>query len=98
MKVFYWNCRGASFKEFRHALLDIIQTNKPSILILAETRTRVHSSKFYKFFSNNQYDQMVCSEAQGFADSLWVARKSSEVSLFSVIIDFQIITLFVLQQ
>lgn len=96
MKIVYWNCRGAGFDDFRGALIDLIQSTNPSLLILSESR--VHSSCLHRLFQNHEFDKIICSEARGFANGLWVLWNSSEVTLYPVVIDFQIITFFVLKQ
>lgn len=74
MDIVYWNCRNVepTLRNFGCALLDFICSNKPCVLILAETR--IHSSCLTKFLTDISFDCMVCSEAQGFVGAYWCSE------------------------
>lgn len=90
MNITFWNCLGAGSEDFRRALIDLIHSADPSILIFAETR--VHCSHMKAFLRNKKFDKIVCSEVCGFAGGLWILWNLLEVTLYPVILDFQMIT------
>lgn len=87
--IFTWNCRGASGRGFTAAARNFMEKYKPSIVGFLETRCS--SSLAANKLKNLGYDQICCTDSQGYAGGIWVGWKSGQLDINILVRDFQFI-------
>lgn len=88
-----WNCRGAGSSRFFRHLKFLLHVNKPSVLILVETK--IPSLKIHSMFCKTLFDSFATSEARGFAGGIWVLWNAGEFDIELIGTDDQIPNLVV---
>ncbi|XP_028106480.1 uncharacterized protein LOC114305569 [Camellia sinensis] len=70
MKLLIWNCRGADNKVFKRTMKELVQTHKPSILVLMETK--VELSSLGQFFNKMRFTASSHVDSVGRSGGIWV--------------------------
>lgn len=79
MKIMVWNCRGALSASFHRSINDMLNTNKPDILIV--TKTKVGGSRAKDISSRLPFDGALHMDTVGYAGDLWVLWNSNCVEV-----------------
>jgi exonuclease III len=82
-----WNCRGAASPAFYRSCKQYLDTHKPEVVVVMETR--VDPNKLAKTFKLLGFDNMQHTECRGYAGGIIVAWKSSDVQISVESADFQ---------
>ena len=69
MKIMVWNYRGALSASFHRSINDMVNTNKPNILIA--TKTKVGGSRAKDISSRLPFDGALHIDAVGYTGDLW---------------------------
>jgi exonuclease III len=88
-KIFIWICRGAASSAFYRSCKQYMDSNKPDIIVIMETR--VDPPKLSKTIKLLGFDDMYYSNCRGFAGGILIAWKSTEVAVKLEAKDFQFI-------
>lgn len=73
IKIICWNCQRDASPKFGVVLKNILQTQKPDILVLMETR--ISGKKADEVIRRTTYDCSYRVEAKGFSGGIWMIWK-----------------------
>ncbi|CAN1146793.1 Putative ribonuclease H protein At1g65750 [Linum perenne] len=91
IKVFSWNCRGASHDNFFKAFKSYMKEYSPEVVILVEPK--ISGAKAEKVCSKLGFDEYCRVEAVGFSGGIWVLWHPSNVILKVIEMSNQILHL-----
>ncbi|KAI7997893.1 hypothetical protein LOK49_LG10G00683 [Camellia lanceoleosa] len=70
MKLLIWNCKRAGNKVFKRTMKELVQTHKPFILVLMETK--VELSSMGQFFNKMGFTASSHVDPMGHNGGIWV--------------------------
>ena len=79
MTIMVWKCRGALNASFHRSINDMVNTNKPDILIVIETK--VGGSRAEDISGRLPFDGALHMDIVGYARDLWVLWNSNCVEV-----------------
>lgn len=88
-----WNCRGACSRAFHRHLRDLLQVQKPDILILLETRCG--SDVVHEIFKYSGFTAFIISKACGYAGGIWILWDRIKLTLEPLAVHDQIVSVLV---
>ncbi|XP_058769166.1 uncharacterized protein LOC131643032 [Vicia villosa] len=89
--IFIWNCRGAASKEFYRVCKKYLDSFKPKMIVVVETRC--DPTKLMNSFKKLGFDSFLSNCNQGYAGGICVAWLDVEIKITMEIIKFQFLHL-----
>ena len=89
MKLLMWNVRGAGSSAFRDHLLQHINTHKPGIVLVVETR--LSGSRAVEVCESLPFTNFRIQDANTFKGGLWLLWNGAEVNVEPISSNFQVI-------
>ncbi|KAL0013921.1 hypothetical protein SO802_000990 [Lithocarpus litseifolius] len=93
MKILVWNYKGVGNSNFRRNFSDLNRLHRPSIAVIMETRISGARGEDISF--NLGFDNVCCSDANGFNGGIWILWNSNETTLDILSVTDQAIHAFV---
>ena len=79
MNMLIWNCWGALNPSFHSIICDLVQSHRPTIMILTETK--VSGSRANDIFDKLPFDEAFHVNKFGFSGGIWVLWDSTQAEL-----------------
>ncbi|KAL7254943.1 hypothetical protein ACSBR1_009157 [Camellia fascicularis] len=89
LKILIWNCRGAGNNTFRRNMCELLQTHKPGILVLLETKVTYSSTG--NFFSNMGLLAATIVDPVGCSGGIWLIWDTDQVNVRASVVSNQYI-------
>lgn len=76
--ILAWNIRGASNRDTKHHVRDLVKSHQPSLFCVCETH--VLFNRVERFWSSLGYKPLFLQEASGHSGGLWVLSNSPDTT------------------
>ncbi|KAL7169442.1 hypothetical protein ACSBR2_034478 [Camellia fascicularis] len=79
LKILIWNCRGTGNNTFRRNMRELLQTHKPGIIVLLETK--VMFSSMGNIFSNMGFSAATIVDLVGRSGGIWLIWDTDQANV-----------------